>query len=71
MPLPTPEKKEKMADFVSRFMGNEEAGKTFKDTKQRAAVAYQAYRDWKKKQRRNKSLEDESIIPSVYILSIS
>lgn len=58
-----------MADFVSRFMGNEEAGKTFKDTKQRAAVAYQTYRDWKRKQRRTKNFEDDSIIPEVYILS--
>ena len=69
MPLPSPEKKDKIKDFVGRFMGNEEAVKTFKDVKQRAAVAYQTYRDWKKKQRRNKSLEDSSIIPSVYILS--
>jgi hypothetical protein len=69
MPLPSPEKKDKIKDFVSRFMGNEEANKTFPDAKQRAAVAYQTYRDWKSKQRRNKSLEDASIIPSVYILS--
>ena len=58
-----------MADFVSRFMGNEEANKTFKDNKQRAAVAYQTYRDWKRKQRRTKNFEDDSIIPEVYILS--
>jgi hypothetical protein len=69
MPLPSPEKKDKIKDFVSRFMGNETAIKDFKDVKQRAAVAYQTYRDWKKKQRRNKSLEDASIIPAVYILS--
>ena len=69
MPLPSPEKKDKIKDFVGRFMGNEEAVKTFKDVKQRAAVAYQTYRDWKKKQRRNKSLEDASLIPAVYILS--
>jgi hypothetical protein len=69
MPLPSPEKKDKIKDFVGRFMGNETAIKDFKDVKQRAAVAYQTYRDWKKKQRRNKSLEDASIIPDVYILS--
>jgi len=69
MPLPSPEKKDKIKDFVSRFMGNETAIKDFKDVKQRAAVAYQTYRDWKKKQRRNKSLEDASLIPAVYILS--
>jgi hypothetical protein len=69
MPLPSPEKKDKIKDFVGRFMGNETAIKDFKDVKQRAAVAYQTYRDWKKKQRRNKSLEDASLIPAVYILS--
>lgn len=69
MPLPSPEKKDKIKDFVGRFMGNETAVKDYPDVKQRAAIAYQTYRDWKKKQRRNKSLEDSSIIPSVYILS--
>lgn len=69
MPLPSPEKKDKIKDFVGRFMGNETAVKDFPDIKQRAAVAYQTYRDWKKKQRRNKSLEDASLIPAVYILS--
>jgi len=69
MPLPSPEKKDKIKDFVGRFMGNETAVKDYPDVKQRAAIAYQTYRDWKKKQRRNKSLEDASIIPSVYILS--
>jgi len=69
MPLPSPEKKDKIKDFVGRFMGNETAVKDYPDVKQRAAIAYQTYRDWKKKQRRNKSLEDASIIPAVYILS--
>jgi len=52
MPLPSPEKKDKIKDFVGRFMGNEEAVKTFKDVKQRAAVAYQTYRDWKRRQKK-------------------
>jgi len=69
MPLPNPEKKDKIKDFVGRFMGNETAVKDYPDVKQRAAIAYQTYRDWKKKQRRNKSLEDASLIPAVYILS--
>jgi len=69
MPLPSPEKKDKIKDFVGRFMGNETAVKDYPNVKQRAAIAYQTYRDWKKKQRRNKSLEDASIIPAVYILS--
>jgi len=70
MPLITPEKGEKTKDFVGRFMGNKTAVKDFPDTKQRAAVAYQTYRDAKKKQRKEARLEEEStIIPNVYILS--
>lgn len=70
MPLPTPKKGEKSKDFVGRFMGHEEANKAFPEQKQRAAVAYQTYRDAKKKQRKEARLEEEStIIPNVYILS--
>ena len=70
MPLITPEKGEKTKDFVGRFMGNKTAVKDFPDTKQRAAVAYQTYRDTKKKQRKEARLEEDStIIPNVYILS--
>jgi hypothetical protein len=70
MPLITPEKGEKTKDFVGRFMGNKTAVKDFPDTKQRAAVAYQTYRDAKKKQRKEARLEEDStIIPNVYILS--
>ena len=70
MPLITPEKGEKTKDFVGRFMGNKTAVKDFPDTKQRAAVAYQTYRDTKKKQRKEARLEEDStVIPNVYILS--
>ena len=70
MPLITPEKGEKTKDFVGRFMGNKTAVKDFPDTKQRAAVAYQTYRDSKKKQRKEARLEEDStVIPNVYILS--
>jgi len=70
MPLPTPKKGEKSKDFVGRFMGNETAVADFPEQKQRAAVAYQTYRDAKKKQRKEARLEEEStIIPNVYILS--
>jgi hypothetical protein len=70
MPLITPEKGEKTKDFVGRFMGHTTAVKDFPDTKQRAAVAYQTYRDSKKKQRKEARLEEDStVIPNVYILS--
>jgi hypothetical protein len=70
MPLLTPKKGEKTKDFVGRFMGHAEANKTFPEAKQRAAVAYQTYRDTKKKQRKEARLEEDStIIPNVYILS--
>ena len=70
MPLPTPKKGEKTKDFVGRFMGHAEANKTFPEAKQRTAVAYQTYRDTKKKLRKEARLEEDStIIPNVYILS--
>lgn len=45
MPLPTPRGDESEQDFVSRFMGNEQAVSDFPDETQRAAVAYRTYRD--------------------------
>ena len=45
MPLPTPRADESEEDFVSRFMGNEQAIKDFPEVPQRAAVAYRTYRD--------------------------
>jgi hypothetical protein len=45
MPLPTPRGDESEQDFVSRFMGNDQAVADFPDETQRAAVAYSTYRD--------------------------
>jgi len=45
MPLPLPSGDESEQDFVSRFMGDEEAVAKFPDETQRAAVAYSTYRD--------------------------
>ncbi len=45
MPLPLPRGDESEQEFVSRFMGDEEAVSKFPDETQRAAVAYQTYRD--------------------------
>jgi len=45
MPLPTPRGDESEQDFVSRFMGNDQAVADFPDESQRAAVAYRTYRD--------------------------
>ena len=63
MPLPTPRGDESEQDFVSRFMGNEQAISDFPDETQRAAVAYSTYRD-----------EDEEMeeleLPGVSILEV-
>ena len=45
MPLPIPSADESEKDFVSRFMGDEQAISDFPDESQRAAVAYSTYRD--------------------------
>lgn len=45
MPLPLPSADESEQDFVSRFMGDEQAVSDFPDEQQRAAVAYSTYRD--------------------------
>jgi len=45
MPLPLPSADESEQDFVSRFMGDEEAVSKFPDETQRSAVAYSTYRD--------------------------
>ncbi len=44
MPLPTPSKKEKEQEFVSRCMADDMMHKDYKDQKQRAAVCYSQYR---------------------------
>jgi hypothetical protein len=45
MPLLIPSADESEQDFVSRFMGDEQAISDFPDEQQRAAVAYSTYRD--------------------------
>ena len=45
MPLPIPSGDESEQDFVSRFMGDEQAISDFPEEQQRAAVAYSTYRD--------------------------
>lgn len=49
MPLPTPNKKEKRSDFISRCMSSDIINKDFKDQKQKAAVCYSQYEKAKKK----------------------
>ena len=62
MPLPTPKKGERMADFISKFMGNSTAVKDYKDSKQRYAVGASIFRDIKKKQAKANLESDKSII---------
>lgn len=62
MPLPTPKKGEKLADFMSKFMGNPTAVKDYKDNKQRYAVGASIFRETKKKQRRKNLEQDTSIL---------
>ena len=62
MPLPTPKKGERMADFISKFMGNSTAVKDYKDSKQRYAVGASIFRDTKKKQTKASLESDSSII---------
>ena len=45
MPLPIPSADESEKDFVSRFMGDDQAISDFPEEQQRAAVAYSTYRD--------------------------
>ena len=45
MPLPLPSADESDKDFVSRFMGDEQAISDFPEESQRSAVAYSTYRD--------------------------
>lgn len=46
--MPTPEKGEKLSDFMHRYMGSKEAKKSFPNAKQRIAVAESEYRARKK-----------------------
>jgi len=62
MPLPTPKKGERMADFISKFMGNSIAVKDYKDSKQRYAVGASIFRDTKKSQAKANLESDSSIL---------
>jgi len=62
MPLPTPKKGEKLADFMSKFMGNPTAVKDYKDNKQRYAVGASIFRETKKKQKKSNLEADNSIL---------
>lgn len=46
MPLPTPNPKEELNDFIARFMGNEAMKREFPNHEQRIAVAHS---QWEKK----------------------
>lgn len=58
MPLPLPSADESEKDFVSRFMGDDQAISDFPDESQRSAVAYSTYAD------------DETEMASVSILEV-
>jgi len=58
MPLPIPSADESEKDFVSRFMGDDQAISDFPDESQRSAVAYSTYAD------------DETEMASVSILEV-
>lgn len=49
--MPSPEGGEKLSSFVQRYMGSKKANKDFPDQKQRAAVAYNSFKEAKKKKR--------------------
>ena len=62
MPLPTPHKGEKMADFISKFMAHKTANKDYTDSKQRYAVGASIFREAKKKQRKSNLQSDSTIL---------
>ena len=62
MPLPTPRKGEKMADFISKFMANKIANKDYGDSKQRYAVGASIFREAKKKQKKSNLQADSNIL---------
>lgn len=44
MPVPSPNKGEKEADFISRCMGDSAMNKEYPDNKQRSAVCYSQFK---------------------------
>lgn len=61
MPLPTPKKGQRMADFLAGFMGNATAVKDYPDTKQRYAVGASIFRT-KQKKRKNMEAGEETLL---------
>lgn len=49
--MPEPSGGEKLSSFVQRYMGSKKANKDFPNQKQRAAVAFNSYREAKKNKR--------------------
>lgn len=47
--MPEPIKSESQKNYVNRFMGSQEANKSFPSQMQRAAVAYSIYKQSQKK----------------------
>jgi len=61
MPLPTPRKGQRMADYLAGFMGNATAVKDYPDTKQRYAVGASIFRT-KQKKRKNMEAGEETLL---------
>lgn len=59
--MPYPRKGQNEADYIAEFMKSKEARESFKDIKQRAAVAYSLWRDrHKKKETKTHSANDQA-----------
>lgn len=54
MPLPKPKKDETKENFISRFMSNDTMKREFPDVKQRVAVAFSVWRNYKKSSKGNR-----------------
>jgi len=62
MPLPKPKNKEKKTEFVSRCVGDDQAGKDFPDQKQRIAVCYSQWDKAKKEASASVELNDDEFL---------
>jgi hypothetical protein len=74
--LPTPTKNESKDEYIKRFMGSEEATKSYPDSKQRLAVAYSMWREHSKSKKEemfsdqkieSKSSKDDNLVVGGYI----
>jgi hypothetical protein len=66
MPLPKPKNKEKKSEFVSRCIGDNQAGKDFPDQKQRIAVCYS---QWDKAKKDAQVVAGEGDMEFLYFLA--